>query len=89
MPDVPDDYREQVKRHVLEAYGFDDPDSLTPEERAVWDATGRLAELEQAVRAADEARVIGNLKALAPRMPELLREHMGIEVPDGMRFEFR
>lgn len=80
-----DSYDAFLRRQILEAYGFNEA-TMTPEDRALWDAYGRVMD---AVDAWDKASA-ANVMALAKAAPGWATERMrqAGELPEGLHFEW-
>jgi hypothetical protein len=84
---------DELKQQILDAYGFDD---WTPEERAVFDAWGRVEDALKAEREAFAASIPARANAIAPHLPELiaakfpeLADGIAALVEAGITFEWR
>lgn len=91
MPDA--EYGDLLKRQILEAYGFDE--TMTPQDRELWDAYGRLMDALKREEEAAAARVIGNAKAITAYInahPDILDELTpgagAVMAEHGLRFEW-
>jgi hypothetical protein len=82
MPD--DTYSEYLKQQILEAYGFDE--TMTPQDRELWDAYNQLMDAVDATKRASEANVMAAIRNAPAWVTEQMRARG--ELPDGLRFEW-